>query len=133
MRYAIAALLLLAQTAAASGELEKIAVVSARVRLGLLARPVMPDKPPNVQLPVKPKGVAASGLHSHRCPYDGTVFSHGDDQFGKAASHACPACGRLVWEVYQPPAKQMPMPVFQSGGGSCPNGHCPLPTRRGRR
>lgn len=71
----------------------------------------------------------AAGQHSHRCPVDGTIWTHGEDQFGKDVSHRCPKCGRLEWDVYQTQAKP---PAFISAGG-CPGGICPTPAKRGRR
>lgn len=73
----------------------------------------------------------AAGEHSHRCPIDGRIWTHGAEEFGKDASHRCPKCGRLEWEVYEPKAAATP-PAFLSAGG-CPGGICPTPTRRGRR
>lgn len=42
-----------------------------------------------------------AATHSHRCPYDGTVWAHADDSFGRVADHQCPQCGRVQWQVYQ--------------------------------
>ena len=90
-----------------------------------------------VEIVSKPAAVQpakqTTGLHSHRCPYDGTEWWHGEDQLGKSASHACPKCGRVQWTVAQqaPKAVVIAPKVMQSS--NCPNGICPLPTRRGRR
>lgn len=39
--------------------------------------------------------------HSHRCPYDGTVWWHDDSSYGSVRDHRCPTCGRVQWSVYQ--------------------------------
>ena len=89
---------------------------------------VYPGQKPVAAKPVK----HVAGLHSHKCPYDGTEWWHGEDQFGKSASHACPKCGRIVWEVAQQAPKAVAI-APKAAVSNCPNGQCPLPTRRGRR
>lgn len=70
--------------------------------------------------------------HSHRCPIDGKIWTHSDDQLGNEQAHRCPKCGRLEWNVYDP--KAAALPVFTPAAGNCPGGICPTPTtRRGRR
>lgn len=64
------------------------------------------DRPATVQVvaaPVQtaPVKTAKVATHSHRCPFDGTIWSHADDSFGKMSDHQCPACGRVQWQVYQ--------------------------------
>ena len=78
---------------------------------------------------------AVSGLHSHWCQACKVEWWHGADQFANEASHHCPRCKSLVWEVHdeKAPAKlTIPAKVIQQAS-PCPNGICPLPTRRGRR
>lgn len=75
------------------------------IAIGSPARqePIWPATPPPVVRPpvIRPaKKLPAGPLHSHRCPYDGTTWVHGDDSHGNAAAHRCPQCGRLVWQVH---------------------------------
>lgn len=91
--------------------------------------------------------------HSHRCPYDGTVWSHRDND--PTASHSCPKCGRV--QLYQhdsnvaiptqrvervetkpetrtePPTVVYPLQSVFPQRSNCPDGNCPTatPTRRG--
>lgn len=44
----------------------------------------------------KPKTVKG---HSHRCPVDGTTWTHADND--PTASHNCPKCGRQVLEQHE--------------------------------
>ncbi len=63
------------------------------------------DRPATVQVAITPAQAAAKqaklATHSHRCPFDGTIWSHADDSFGKIGDHQCPQCGRVQWQVYQ--------------------------------
>jgi hypothetical protein len=60
----------------------------------------------------KPKPVAVATVkgHSHRCPVDGTVWSHRDND--PTASHNCPTCGRQVLEKHEP---AVAIPLVASG------------------
>lgn len=61
-----------------------------------------PVREPSQAPPIRaPKALPRGPLHSHRCPFDGTVWTHGDGSFGNRAAHACPKCGRVIWQVYQ--------------------------------
>ena len=88
--------------------------------------------------PIRPAAVHQETRqgHSHRCPHDGTVWNHSDDNEGNVAAHRCPECGRIQWDKYQPvttvtkqvqtimtTVKQKPIvTVYQN----CPNGVCPV-------
>lgn len=116
----MAALLVLAACTAALAE--EFTVKSAKTQF--VVKSGKPSKAVHAPIP---------GQHSHRCPIDGTIWKHGDDQQGAEVSHRCPKCGRLEWKVYDP-ATAATLPVFQPAAGNCPGGICPTPTtRRGRR
>lgn len=38
--------------------------------------------------------------HSHRCQFDGHVWTHANSNAGNAWAHKCPQCGREEWERY---------------------------------
>ena len=69
--------------------------------------------------------------HSHRCPYDGTVWSHTAASHGDARAHTCPTCGRVQWDVYQQtrvsvlPAKPT-VAYMLVQTSNCPGGVCPV-------
>lgn len=54
--------------------------------------------------------VATVKGHSHRCPVDGTVWSHRDND--PTASHNCPTCGRQVLDKHNP---AVAIPLVASG------------------
>ena len=66
---------------------------------------------------------SSATFHAHKCPFDGTVWSHTDASFGNQAAHTCPKCGRVQWIVSAAAVKQAPK-------AACPNGVCPLQRRR---
>lgn len=81
------------------------------------------------------------GLHSHWCEACKIEWWHSAGELGKRESHICPRCKAEVWDVHaeapaepvkQPTAKPASVPVLQSVN-NCPNGYCPLPTRKGKR
>lgn len=78
--------------------------------------------------PVQATAAVVPGLHSHRCPKCGHVWSHGHESFGNTHDHTCPACRKVVvWNVAAvagPVSK--PMAVVGSANSSCPSGSCPL-------
>lgn len=57
--------------------------------------------------------------HSHRCPVDGTIWTHADGD--PSASHNCPTCGRRVLDKHDPnvavpaPAPAKPKRISMSG------------------
>lgn len=97
--------------------------------------------------------------HSHRCPVDGTEWSHRDND--PNASHNCPTCGRMVLDKARsnvpipvekpalplatapkaeskaeptPPTVLYPLTNILPQRSNCPDGNCPTsppPTRRG--
>lgn len=92
--------------------------------------------------------------HSHKCPYDGTVWAHPDGSTGPN-DHDCPTCGRKEYYKYQirvpsptktvvvpkksetPKYETVPLYDFGSITGTklnCPTGNCPnaTPYRRSR-
>lgn len=66
------------------------------------------------------------GLHSHKCPRCGTVWSHDG---GPGSSHNCPRCGAFQNVVHDAPAASAPpavtytLPAF----GGCASGNCAAP------
>lgn len=42
------------------------------------------------------KTVSVVGIHSHRCPSCGTVWSHGASSHGSLKDHTCPSCNRVL-------------------------------------
>lgn len=52
-----------------------------------------------VQAPQKKAAVKTAEvgpLHSHRCPYCKTAWSHGASSHGNLGAHTCPNCGRVL-------------------------------------
>lgn len=70
-----------------------------------------------IQIPAKQ---VSTKTHSHRCSYDGTIWTHAETSYGNHVEHSCPRCGRVQWEVYSKPVL---IQVQQQT--NCPNGLCP--------
>lgn len=65
---------------------------------------VTPNPPPvrvtpNLSPERVPQWAHIGPSHSHRCPWDGTVWTHTNN--APNASHNCPTCGRTVTRIYQ--------------------------------
>lgn len=77
-----------------------------------------PDGTPKMVARVaKTKPVATVKGHSHRCPVDGTIWTHADGD--PSASHNCPTCGRRVLDKHDPnvavPAPAKPKRISMNG------------------
>lgn len=42
-----------------------------------------------------------AGMHSHKCPRCGTIWSHGREAAGNSMAHSCPKCGTRQYDIYQ--------------------------------
>lgn len=42
-----------------------------------------------------------TATHSHRCQFDGHVWTHANSNAGNAWAHKCPQCGREQWERHR--------------------------------
>lgn len=106
------------------------------------APPAWPDPPEVRPLRVAPRPLPKASAprpslpqHSHRCPFDGTVWSHDDRSFGNADAHRCPTCGRLVWQIHSrgpAPAPRALAPVPLGGGWYGPAASISAPCPPGR-
>lgn len=84
------------------------------------APPVRLENPPIIrQAAPKPLPTKTVATHTHRCPHDGTEWTHTHASFGVAADHRCPTCGRLVWDhIVSHGTMAVPaMPAAASSGG----------------
>lgn len=65
-----------------------------------MGNPLPRDPEPKTSVSIQKRVASPPGWHSHRCPFDGTVWSHSSSSYGSPPDHHCPKCGRLQWDVW---------------------------------
>ena len=134
--------------------LKKESAVEEKVSQGSSNNPSVSPANGLAAKPSPPPTVQKKTMHSHKCP-SGHVWVHDDHSFADTASHTCPICGKVEFNIHQQnvqvhgvgltptdpgkvvQAAKVANPIrIQQTTSNCPGGVCPttsFSTRRVRR